>query len=231
MNWLRLLAWKRLQHRRARLAARLQGWQAEALARPVPEPRTPVIRSPLLALDLETTGLDPRTDRIISIGWVAIDNGVLALDSAHCLQVHIGHDHPHGVGNSAAIHGLRDCDLEGGIDIGQALRMLIESLNGRIAVVHHAPLDRAFLGRALRRHAGLDWLWPVIDTLEWDRNRARARHDEAAIAATTLDSARARFGLDARQAHDALADAISCAELALSLARQSQSRLIDVCRI
>ena len=68
--------------------------------------------APLLAIDLEMTGLDPSTDAIVSIGWVPIDQGAIDLGGAS--EVGLAADTSRSVGHSATIHGIRDCDRVGG---------------------------------------------------------------------------------------------------------------------
>jgi hypothetical protein len=46
------------------------------LQTPFPDPRTEVGDLQLLAVDLETTGLHPKNDRLLSIGFVPIDGFV-----------------------------------------------------------------------------------------------------------------------------------------------------------
>ena len=52
-------------------------------AAPPPPGTTPVSQVELLALDLETTGLDPRTDHVLSLGWVPVAGGQVLLADAH----------------------------------------------------------------------------------------------------------------------------------------------------
>lgn len=199
----------------------------------LPNARLPVIEAPLLAIDLETTGLDPTRDEIVSIGWVPVEGGTIMLRDAAELQLRAsGPDERlpgRSVGQSATVHGIRDCDRDTGIDLDQALAMLIRALSGRIAVFHHAPLDTAFLDRALRAAGQGGWRQPTIDTLAWFRQRLRRRGEDTDAGRCTLEAARAHYGLPARSAHNALDDALSCAELALVLAARSRARLIDVC--
>lgn len=195
----------------------------------LPNPMLRVNAAPLLAIDLEMTGLDPAVDAIVSIGWVPVDNGAINLEDA--CELTIESDRARSVGNSATIHGIRDCDRAGGQTPKAALQGLLKALDGRVAVFHHAPLDTAFLDRAMRREFGFGWHTPWIDTLDWFRRRRLGRDHEAPAASTRLEAVREHFGLDARSAHNALDDAIACAEVALVLAARSRARLLDACRL
>ncbi|MGB0513700.1 MAG: 3'-5' exonuclease [Wenzhouxiangellaceae bacterium] len=216
--------WRRLNRQRQAGASR-----DPALGERLPAPGTPVLGAPMLALDLEMTGLDPGRDEIVSIGWVPIDDG--AIDLAGADEVRLLPGEERGVGDSATIHGIRDCDRQDGLTPAEALRGMTRALAGRVAVFHHAPLDTGFLDRALYREFGFGWLWPTLDTLAWFRNRQLRRGQDAAAENTALDAARAHYGLEARSAHNAFDDALSCAELALVLAARSRARLVDVCRL
>jgi len=195
----------------------------------LPDVALRVNAAPLLAVDLEMTGLNAGTDAIVSIGWIPIDDG--AIDLAGAREVGIEPEAARPVGDSATIHGIRDCDRVGGLDAARALGRMLEALAGRIAVFHHAPLDIGFLERALQREFGFGWRTPWIDTLDWFRRRQLGRDDEAAASSTRLEAVRDHFGLDARTSHNALDDAVACAEVALAMAAHSRARLLDVCKL
>lgn len=224
-----------------------RGWrrilrEREALCAPSGEPRwrhalpeadRSLGEAPLLALDLEMTGLDADRDRIVSIGWAPIDAGRLRPGDGDHVLVRAGdEDRAHaGVGQSATIHGIRDCDRAPGRSLAEALDRLFEALDGRIPLVHHADLDHGFLDRACRRTWGHGWPTPILDTLHWERQRRNRRGEESAPGTLTLDRLRGQYGLPRRSAHNALADAVSCGELALAMMARSPGRLIDLCRI
>ena len=196
----------------------------------LPDPMLRVDAAPLLAIDLEMTGLDPKIDVIVSIGWVPVDTGAVDLSGAS--EVGLEPDPSRrSVGDSATIHGIRDCDRADGQASKAALQALLQALDGRVAVFHHAPLDTAFLDRAMRRELGFGWRTPWIDTLDWFRRRQLGRGHEAPAGSTRLEAVREHFGLDARSAHNAVDDAIACAEVALVLAARSRARLLEVCRL
>lgn len=214
--------WSRLARTR-QAAGRRCPELAASLQAPLPDPRTPVRDAPLLAVDLEMTGLAPGSDAIVSIGWVPIDAGAIDL-SAAC-ELRVAPDDGRAVGHSATIHGIRDCDRHGGVALGEALQQLTRALSGRVAVFHHAPLDTAFLDRALSDRFGVGWLWPAVDTLAWYRRRQRERDPESTENPAHLGAVRTGFGLPPRAAHRAVDDAISCAEVVLVLTARSRARL------
>lgn len=220
--------WRWLRMERARAAAaRTCPQLREALRAPLPRPGERIRETRLLAVDLEMTGLDPDSDAILTIGWVPIDSGAIDLDGAGEVAVAGGK----AVGDSATIHGIRDCDRARGVGTEAALTQLMDALAGRVALFHHSPLDTAFLDRALRQAFGIGWLWPAVDTLDWFRRREMGRDHEVAEAPTRLDAVRDHYGLAPRSSHNALDDAMSCAEVGLILAAHSRAKLIDVCTL
>lgn len=105
-----------------------------------PGDRTPVARLEFLALDVETTGLDPRTDHLLSVGWVPIAGMALVLAQARELRVR-----PPGevdVGASASLHRLTDDLLADAAPLCDVLPRLLDALHGRVLLAHHAPIDR-----------------------------------------------------------------------------------------
>ncbi|MEM7054342.1 MAG: 3'-5' exonuclease [Pseudomonadota bacterium] len=224
--------WLRLKRQRAAAAESLNDCALrKVLVADLPNPGRRLDHVELLAIDLEMTGLDSHRDEIISIGWVPINAGArgLAIDLSGCGHVLVKNGIVESVGQSATIHGIRDCDREPGIELEAALEELFIAQAGRIPVFHHAPLDCAFLNRACKDLWQTDWITPTIDTLAWHRKRQLRNDDPAAANNTALDAALNGYGLPPRAHHHALDDALSCAELVLILAAEARPRLIDVC--
>lgn len=203
--------------RRRRLCARLpEGPLRRLLAAPLPEPTRDVREVAFLALDLETNGLNPWRDHVLSLGFVPLTGAQIDLAGATHLLVRSDQ----GVADSALLHGLTDDALLGGLELAEALPQLLEALRGRVLLAHHAAIETRFLSAARRRLYGAPLVCPVVDTLRLQvRLEARAgrtpRDDELRLGA-----ARARFGLPRYRAHDALADALACAELFLAQASE-----------
>ena len=225
--------WQRVRLARARRATRLP-LQRQLLEHPSQPARTARLAElELLALDFETTGLDPQHDHVIAAGWVRIVAGDrIVLSSARELRVQT--PRPEGVGQSAVIHGILDSDLDGAGDASTLIEALLPDLAGRVVVAHAAAIERTFLGRLLRGLGGVPVLNPFVDTLALEQRlleagggTAREQHDDV-----TLDACRRRRGLPEHPHHSAAADALACAELLLAQVAQfggpAQVRLADL---
>jgi DNA polymerase-3 subunit epsilon len=170
--------------------------------------------TPIIAVDLELSGLDSRQDHIVAIGWVHIDAGRISIGSSRHLLVN---DAP-GVGASATIHELRDADLQQGLPLVKGLGHLLQAATGRLWVFHHATLDAQFIQRACRQWASCAPPILALDTLLMEK-RSRDRHQQPLGAgALSLSTLRADYGLPAYEAHNAQADALGSAELLLAMA-------------
>jgi DNA polymerase III epsilon subunit-like protein len=137
-----------------------------------PAPSTSFDDAELVCLDIETTGLDPATVDMLSIGWVLIRGGRVDLSTAESHVVKPSG----GLGNSPSIHGLTDSVVDQGMSPEEAMERVIEVLTGRILVVHHAGLDKKLLDRFCRQQFGDKLLVPVIDTLALLAAAARSPH-------------------------------------------------------
>lgn len=166
-------------------------------------------------VDLELSGLDPKLHEIVSFCAIPVDDGRLRLGGA----VH-GLARPTRPLPEAAIriHGIRAADLADAPPIAEAVRAILPVMTGRILVAHHASIERAFLGRALRR-AGVRMRGPVIDTAVLARLWI-AERDGAVPARMTLGALAAACGLPAHSPHTAVGDTLTTAQLFVATATQ-----------
>lgn len=185
--------------------------------------------TPLIAVDLETSGLDKFNDRIVAIGWTLVDNGRVRFAGNRRLLIRpadgdAGSLAEGGVGPSAVIHELRDSDLAEGAPIEAGLQALFEAARGRVWVFHHAGLDIAFLKQACARWAGTLPAFIVLDTLRIEYRLRRRRELPVRSGDLQLGRIRSLYGLPRYMAHDALCDAVATAELMLAIAAQLEAR-------
>jgi DNA polymerase-3 subunit epsilon len=182
------------------------------------------------ALDLETGGLDPRSDPILSVGMVPVRQGGIRLGESFASLVR-----PEGADaidpDSIRAHHLLPGDVREAPPLADVLREVDGRLREGALLVHQAALDVPFLRRAYKR-AGLRWPSPtVIDTvvlLLKAARRARFLDPDASDHEPELNLSKARqaLGLPDYGAHDALTDAVSAAELFLVLRKQVAARTL-----
>ena len=165
-----------------------------------------------VVLDLETTGLDPSQDEIVSIAWVVIEQARICLDQARLFYL----TPTQSVGQSAVFHQLTDTDLQSAHTFDQVIPELISAVHHSTLVCHNVALDLGFLNRYLRQAGGAPLLIPAQDTLQQEYRRLQRHKDALQAGELRLGACRARYGLPALSAHDALTDALATAELFLA---------------
>ena len=185
------------------------------LATPLPTPRTRCAEADIVALDFETTGLDPRRDQILSIGRVDIEGLGIRLASANHQLVRGTQAIP---AHSAAIHHITDDRSAGGEPLDKALPRLLQALAGRFILVHHAAVERGFLDTACRQLYQTPFVGRFVDTERVARRSMERRHQPIGATDLRLFNLRQRHQLPRYRAHDALSDALATAELFLALA-------------
>ncbi len=184
---------------------------ADFLEVPAPGPRTPLDELRLLSVDVETTGLKPRKHELLSIGWVPVDGGVIDLSGAGYVVLQAGE-----VGESATIHHLTDDQVALGVDTSTALTMLLEALQGRAMLTHFSAVESGFLSHESRRRFGAGLEVPIVDTFALERRRMERLGTYPRGEDLRLPRVRSRYGLPFYRSHNALTDALACAELYLA---------------
>lgn len=200
---------------------------ADLVAADPPDARTPISEVELLAIDLETTGLDPRADEILSVGFVPVRGTRIDLATARELVVR-----PQGqVGQSATFHGLTDDALAGAPPLAdvvpevlRALRTDDEPPTRRVLLAHFAQIESDFLRRACRQLYGADLPLLVVDTLALEAQLLRSRPDQVEGGRLRLDACRRAHRLPRYRAHSAGVDALACAELFLAQSAALEDR-------
>ena len=83
-------------------------------------------------------------------------------------------------------------------------------------VAHHAPLDIQFIQQQLIRCFGQSIPLVFIDTLAIEKKRCLMQQPVLKEGSLRLNASRTRYRLPVYSAHNALIDALSCAELLLA---------------
>ena len=157
-------------------------------------------RSRYIALDLETTGLDPRADRVIEIGMLVFDEEGTIVETFERL---INPGRPIGIA-AGAINGMCDADLidapSAAVVLPEVLALLDRSADAPL-IAHNAAFDAGFLGMEFVRSGMTVPNRPVLDTLPL------ARSVLPFLRSHRLDRLVSHFGGGEKARHRALADA------------------------
>jgi DNA polymerase III subunit epsilon len=193
---------------------------ASAVARayadtPLPDPGLGWREVTFSVVDLETTGLDPSRDEIISFASVTVAGGRVRLDNARYELIR-----PERMpeGDTIRIHGLREADLEEAPPLADVLDVLLEALTGAVLVAHVAAVERGFLGAALGAR-GLELRNTLVDTAALHAELRRLRREPPSVHEPIGLSDLAReMGLPVHRPHHAAGDALTTAQAFIALA-------------
>jgi DNA polymerase III subunit epsilon len=166
-----------------------------------------------LVVDVETTGLDPRSDEIISFAALPVEHGRVLTGASVAGLVR-----PHGAPapSSVEIHGLRAADLAAAAGAAEALAPLAAALRERTPVAHAAWVERAFLRGPLRA-LGARMPRRVIDTaLLWRLLSIQRGHGDPGWCA--LSTVAGALGLPVHRPHVAEGDALTTAQVFIVMA-------------
>ena len=100
-----------------------------------------------VVFDTETTGLNPKQDRLLSIGTVTIVN--FKIDVADQLECYIKQDHFNA--KTVKIHGILKQGHLNKIVEEEAIKQFLKHIEGAILVAHHVHFDVTMINEALKR--------------------------------------------------------------------------------
>ena len=172
-----------------------------------------------VVLDLETTGLNMSKDRVLSIGAVVIEDGAIDFRqqferTLQCRELKLS--------PSVLIHGLGPSAIAAGCDPAEALLELLEFIGDSPVLAFHAPFDQHMLGRAVKEHLGHKLQHVFLDVADI----APCLCPQAQIREAGLDEWIEWFRLEVFERHNASADALATAELALILFSRARAQQI-----
>jgi DNA polymerase III subunit epsilon len=176
-------------------------------------PDTPLERVRFAVLDTELTSLDKRTNRLLSVGAVAMQGSRIRLGEEFYRVVNPGVEIPT---ESILVHGLRPTDIAAGEPTETVLHDLREFLRSSVVVGHFVGLDRTVLRKELRG-SGAEVLDCVLDTAAAHRWLEQHEHHIRGLdelqGRCDLATLAEVYGLEMRNAHHALYDAYITAQL------------------
>ncbi|WP_394278303.1 exonuclease domain-containing protein [Microbacterium sp.] len=167
--------------------------------------------------DLETTGVDVATDRVVT-AYVGVLDGTGAVVESSSWMADPGIEIPAG---ATAVHGITTERARAeGRPAAEVVAEVVAALAGLFAqgipvVAYNASYDFSLLKHEALRHGlpALDSPSPVIDPLVVDKRVDRYRRGKR-----TLEVVAAHYAVTLDGAHDATADAVAAGRVAQALA-------------
>lgn len=183
-----------------------------------------LLQRDVAVFDLETTGVDVRTARIVT-ACIAVLDATGALVSRRDWLADPGVEIPEG---AAAIHGITTERARAeGRPAADVVAEIVAELRAHLSaglplVVYNAPYDLSLLRFEAERHAVAPLVEPapVIDPLVIDKAVDRYRKGKR-----TLEAAAAHYGVSLDGAHDAGVDAIAAGHVARAIVEAHAAKL------
>ncbi len=180
---------------------------------------------PRAAFDLETTGKDPRTARIVTASIVVVDESGAVVDT-HEWLANPGVDIPeeaaaiHGVSTAHAIeHGRPAAEVTA--EVGAVLQTLFS--NNIPVIAFNASYDFTVLAHeAHRHHLAQITAYPVIDPFICNKHVDKFRRGSRTLIALCEE-----YGIKLEDAHTSAADAEATLRLADALAAKYSALRLD----
>jgi len=175
--------------------------------------RTPLAGARWIVVDCETSGLDPRKDRLLSVAAIEVTRE--RINASRSYAAVLGQREPSARDN-ILVHGIGASAQLSGRPAPEVLREFAAFVDDALPVAFHAPFDKAVLDQAFR-HAGVKSSrkrWLDLATLGPALFPGRRADD--------LDSWLAVFGIACDARHDALFDAYATAQLLLVMLQKAR---------
>ncbi len=170
---------------------------------------TPLLALQAVAIDCETTGLDPAKARLIEIAAVALDGERVGEVPLFASLVDPGVPIPP---EATAVHGLDDAVVAGAPEASAVVASLIAAAGGRVVIGHSVGFDLAIVAAECRRAGREPWqpVW-VLDL------RLLAQVVAPRLANYSLDALAEWLGVEFGDRHRAAGDARGAAAVFIAL--------------
>jgi len=184
------------------------------LSAPLPDLEDDIFSLDYLSVDFETSGFDPETDSLLSVGYLPIIKQQLLL----CKSVETFINSAETVKpETAIINHIVPEMLEQGKHWSVVMDNFLAESVGKVLIVHGSIIEKRFLNHYMAKRyklPPLPLLW--VDTLQMEKSLHMYK-DNSETEDFRLGSIRARHNLPEYSAHGALVDSLAAGELYLAL--------------
>ncbi len=219
MRWLNALG-AGLRGPTANLSAEQQARLAKWQALPSVDLTQPLTATRCVVVDVESSGLNVRRDRLIAIGATAIQRGRVEIGDS--MEVVIRQDVV-STKDNILVHGISGEAQRQGVEPIEGLLRFLEYLGKDPLIAYHVDFDNIMISKTLRKYLGLRFDHPWADLA----HIAPSVLPELGSGFRSLDYWMVHFNIGNFARHSALADALATAQLMLVLRGAVQGRGIE----
>ena len=173
-----------------------------------------------VVLDTETTGFDYENDRILCIGALVLQNGVISVQNS--LEVYIEQDHYDK--STAQIHGILKAFILKRPSEIEALQQFLAFLGDSIIIAHHTVFDVTMINKALERNGLPELKNHRLDTAYLYKKTLIKSHLFERKDHYTLDDLADKFDISKKDRHTALGDAYITAIAFLKIVKKLKEK-------
>ena len=164
-------------------------------------------------LDVETSGLDPRHDRLLAIAAIAMrvdwSRRRLSIDLGDSFEVVLRQDEVTAAKDNILLHGIGVQRQREGMAPGMALQAFVDFVGRSPLLAFHAAFDQAMIVRHIRQHLDHSLPNPWVDI----EHLCAMTHEY--VKARSLDEWMLHFGIECAVRHQAAADTLAECEVLL----------------
>jgi DNA polymerase III subunit epsilon len=176
----------------------------------------PWVELPIALIDVETTGVNPDTDRIVELGIVVGQRGEVIRRHNWLINPEMAIS-----AEAEAVHGISNADVKNAPTFAQLAEEIVAALSGSVPAAYNASFDRGFVLAELSRtrpelEASMSRSVTWLDPLVW----AREVHSDQKSRA--LGDVAARLGIRLENAHRASDDAEAALHVLYALGKDAR---------
>jgi len=173
----------------------------------------------LVVFDTESTGLDPRKDKLISIGAIALEDEELCTEDTFEVLIPVKFNT-----SAVIIHGISREQSQKGIPEGEALRQFREYVGDAIPAGFHIHSDVNMLNAAFAQYGLESFEQPALETLHllYLLEDLQKLPQHTVPGGYSLDAVAEFFGITTHDRHTAPGDAFITAQILMKLLRYAR---------
>ena len=173
-----------------------------------------------VVLDTETTGFDYENDRILCIGALVLQNGIISIQNS--FEVYIEQEHYDK--STAQIHGILKAFVIKRPNELEALQQFLDFLGDSVIIAHHAVFDVTMINRALERNGLPQLVNHRLDTAILYKKTLIKSHLFERKDHYSLDDLADKFDISKKDRHTALGDAYITAIAFLKIVKKLKEK-------